>query len=914
MMSAPLVVEFESPNATADLVGGKGYNLALLTRAGFPVPQGFCVTTEAYRLAVSRHGVSEQIADKLAGINYANPDELERITRAIRELIVSMPLSEQLACEIRQAYTALGEDGFVAVRSSGTAEDLEGASFAGLHDTYLDIRGADEVADAVKRCWASLWTARATAYRHSRGFEHGEVALSVAVQLMVKSSVSGVMFTANPMTAATDEVTINASWGLGEAIVSGIVTPDEITVKSVTGQILDRMVGEKQQRIDRDPEGGTVTTDVPRADRSRLSLTDAQIAELTRLGLAVQHYYGDIPQDVEWAMAGDQVHLLQSRPITGVDFSWDIDVDGWQQHPEDPDVIWTKAMADEVWTGAVTPLFYSWRAYLWQCAHADLAQIMELPDAQNMWFWKFHRSEAYYNTRVQQRLVEDACPPPFRPLMLGTLPPAVRENAGAAPFSYAGHLRRYLRTSLLHPRRGFHRWTGQFAQLVEKTVAQGRGYLEADLTVLSDLELKRRIDEIIECEGAYYREIWVPFWIFSRDMSGVLAGMVEAWYDGDNPLALVELMTGVPKRTVTMEENHQLWTLAEEIRATPALRDAFNRHQGTEFIEALKGFDEGRAYLARYTKFLYRYGHRGHADRDMYFPRRSEDPLIDYRSITAMLSVANAEDPEAKERAVNARRQAVADDVIASIRTKPFGAVRVELFKTTLEYVLKFLMARDDERTMADMTTLAIKRGFEEVSRRLRCRGVLGDDRDFYFLARHELFALLDRGDTSPKLTAAKITGRKANFDDYLAKRVSLPNYLCRGRAVALDAPAPESADGTLSGTGTSRGVVTGTARVLHGLEDIGRLTEGEILVCHATDPGWTPVFLVISGLVLETGGVLAHGSCLSREYGLPCVQVSGATGLIPDGAVITVNGDAGTVVIDEVPVNATAPAELIQT
>jgi pyruvate,water dikinase len=491
--------------------------------------------------------------------------------------------------------------------------------------------------------------------------------------------------------------------------------------------------------------------------------------------------------------------------------------------------------------------------------------------------------------------------------MLGTLPPEERDAATGAGFDYAAHLRRYLRTQVAEPTRGFLAWQRTFDAMAEATLADGKRFVATDTSLLSDRDLMRHIDAAIEREGQYYRELWIPWWIFARDMAGVLGGMIEAWYDGDNEFALVDLMSGVPKRTVTMVENRRLWQLSERIRGSRTLRTAFEAGDGARFLAALPDLgDEGREYLADYQEFLREYGHRGHADRDTYFLRRCEDPEIDYRAINAMLGIEEPVDPLVKEHEINTRREAVVDDVVARIRRRPFGGLRAEAFTFVHDYVLKFLMSRDNERTLADMTTLAIKRGCQEISRRLIERGLLEEQDAYHYLAKHELYALLEGPTGDLALVKAKIAARRVNFHRYLERTANLPTYIHRNKGVDLDVAAIGAQDRVLRGSGTSRGSVTGTARVVHSLDAIGRVRNGEILICHATDPGWTPVFLVISGLVLETGGVLAHGSCLSREYGLPCVQVAGATGLIPDGATITLNGDTGTVVIESVPESGT--------
>jgi pyruvate,water dikinase len=896
------ILKFDDPLCCAlNLAGGKGANLGRLTQAGFAVPPGFCIAAPVYAECLTAAGLDAAIAQILESVDYSQPAMLEDSVARIRGLIEAAEMPAAIAGDIAAAYQALGADIYVAVRSSGTAEDLAEASFAGMHDTYLDMRGAAGVIDAVKRCWASLWTARATAYRHDKGFDHLRTRLAVVVQTMVESEVSGVMFTANPMTAETSETVINASWGLGEAIVQGIATPDEYIIKTATMKILERRTGAKEVRIvrDRSTGAGTITQTVPQSERDKRSLSDSQAATLARLGRAVTEYYDGFPQDIEWALADGKFYLLQSRPVTGIDFAWDSDADGWQRTPEDTDVIWTRAMADEVWTGAVTPLMYSWRAYLWQLAHEHLSEAWELGDASKMWFWKYHKGEAYYNTTLHQRIVERACPPPFRPVMAGNVLPNQREAAVKAPFDYLSYLRKYGKMQAFLPKEGFLGWYKEFEQVIPGWFGQACCVPDEQLRNFSDHELRNYIDEMIEFEGKFYINFWVPFWIYGRDSISALVNVVTEWYDGANKKAIVELMTGVPKRTITMEENLEIWDLAESIRQSPEVYALFKTHEGAAFFAQLEHSKAGRAFKEKYTEFLNKRAHRGHADRDMYFPRRCEDPNVDYRTFKVMLTTAGMADPHAREEEINRRREVVAEEVAENIRKKPFGAIKAEVFKYVLDYALKFLMARDNERFLMDRTTFSIKLGYLEINRRLRERGLFDSDRDFYFLTRQELYDVMENRVRHPALVKPKIAARMRNFDRFNAKQTQPPMYIQRGKAIDLSTEdAADISSGVLRGAGTSGGTYTGRARVVKSLDEIGAVQSGEILVCNSTDPGWTPVFIVIKGLVLETGGMLAHGSCLSREYGIPAVQVAGAISHIPDGALLTVNGDTGIVTI----------------
>jgi pyruvate,water dikinase len=336
-----------------------------------------------------------------------------------------------------------------------------------------------------------------------------------------------------------------------------------------------------------------------------------------------------------------------------------------------------------------------------------------------------------------------------------------------------------------------------------------------------------------------------------------------------------------------------------------------DQHEGAAFFEALDASVEGRSVLARYRDFAAHYPHRGHDDRDIAYPRRGDDPSVDYQFLRAFLSATESPDPAEQEAAANGRREAAHRDVVANIESKTLGRLKVEAFKLVYDYVHRFIPARDDERDYADRYAYAWRRGFLEVGRRLTARGLIAEKTDIFFLSRAEVYRLLDGITRNHELTLSKIAARRRDFQRYYDREVVLPPYLQRGRP-ALLGTSQDPASGVFRGTATSRGTTTATARIIKRLKDIGRINAGEILVCNGTDPGWTPVFLLISGIVTETGGINSHASCLSREYGFPSVQLADAMQLIPDGATITVDGDTGVVrVIADTPVGH--PAVLVE-
>lgn len=887
-------ISFDEPScAEPSIAGGKGANLARMTAAGLPVPPGFCITTEAYADFVESNVLTERITETVERAT-GNADAVESATAALREHIVGAPLPDDVAAAIITAYEALGTDTYVAVRSSGTAEDLAGASFAGLHDTYLDIRGSNGLLDAVRRCWASMWTARATSYRATRGFDQATARIAVVVQSMIESEVAGVLFTANPMTGDTTEIVVNASLGLGEALVSGITTPDEYTLNVRDLHVKDQRVGSKERRVVRDTHtgSGTVTEDTPASERERFALSRGQLRSLGELGRRVMTYYKSIPQDIEWAMAGGQVYLLQSRPATGADFSWDEDLEFWREHPDDGSILWTRSWADEVWNGGISPLSYSYRGEVFTRALVNNAALWGLAPITEPVF-RYHRGTVYYNTRVEQRMVQETAPKPFRVALLAHVAPDRHDEVLRRKLSLLSYLRIHARIGVRgRPIHGIFNYFRTVDDYLNNRVAEADGLSYGQLATLSDQALIDYLEQFVELKGKNTEDQWTEFFIIARDALSILGGVIAAWHDPDPQPILTALLTGGPVRDTTAEENKWLWRLAERIRASEQLRELFDEH-GVDYFQAFEKCSEGSEFLADYHNFMDAHGHRGHADRDIYYARRADDPSVDYQTFATLLAATSPVDPEIRERDVEARRQAAIREVESNLRSQRLGALRVRVFRGLLNYVYRFFLYRDNQRHYFDRYTYSMKRGAFEIGRRLVDRGVFADAEDVYFLGRHELYPLLS-GESATELTHAKIAGRRANFVRVLNRQARLPKYIRDGRPVTFGSDAA----GGLTGVGTSRGQVTGRARVVLRLTDIGQLKEGDILVTNSTDPGWTPVFTLLSGIVLETGGMLAHGSLLAREYGFPAVQLADATQLIPDGSTITVNGDTGQIII----------------
>jgi pyruvate,water dikinase len=908
---------FSDPGADSHaLSGGKGANLARMTTAGFQVPPGFIVTTAAYSEFIATGDLWPPISAHLAQIDYGNFADVDAVTERIRDLISSIPMPEGIAENVCAAYRSLGDQVYVAVRSSGTAEDLAEASFAGQHDSMLDVRGEKALLTAVQDCWASLWTSRATAYRERNGFPHQDVALAVVVQIMVAPRSSGVLFTANPMTEATNELVINSSWGLGEGIVSGVLTPDQFVLDRDTLAVKSRELGSKEVQVVRNPHGtGTLTLPVPEGQAALPSLTEGELARLGELGRGIARFYDDVPQDIEWAIAGDEFYVLQSRDVTGVEFSWDDEVLSWNNlQPESPpDTIWSRKWADFGYTGKKTPMGVSLRDEMAALMHMRAERLWGYEDVAQLRYLKYYKGEVYFNCRIDYLNQRYQLPPALRrPEMLELAPKSWFSDLTREPFSWVKLIKTFARVELTEPQLGPTRCWKNFAKITEPAEVQaaGNGLPAEQIRHLSDHQLMRYLDSRLAYQANFLHELWTIFYLQFPLAITAWTTMIQSWYKGDNPGIAADLITGLPKASSSARENLALWRFADRIRKSETLTARFATHSGRTFFEAPTEEEVCRAFLADYVEFVAEYGHRGHADRDLVHPRRVEDPGIDYSKIQSLLT-ADADEPQLHDQNLVRRREAAEADMIASIRKQPLSGLKVEAFKVLQAWLLEFWYLRDEERHELDRNQFSKKAPLLEINRRLVERGVLSAD-EIYYLSKSEAYELF-KGMPRTRLVNAKIAARRRD-QDRLYEEFDPPLFLKGNTPIDLDAPEiQDGADGVYRGTGTSRGTVTGIARIVPHQKDIGRVQKGDIMITTATDPGWTSVFLVISGLVLENGGMLAHGSCISREYGIPAVQLAGAKKLIKDGSTISVNGDTGEVRILAEPDTAveTPPAEL---
>ncbi|MCA2220194.1 PEP/pyruvate-binding domain-containing protein [Nonomuraea aurantiaca] len=853
-------------------VGGKAANLGELTRAGLPVPPGWALTTEAYHEVAQAAGLDDVIATGGPGL-----------AEAARTRLLAAPIPEAVARSIREAYTTLSQSVHqdaapVAVRSSATAEDLPFASFAGQQDTYLNVVGADDVLDAVRRCWASLWTDRAVAYRDSNGIDHASVRLAVVVQVMVDARTAGVLFTANPLTGRRHEAVIDANPGLGEAVVSGAVNPDRFVVDAASGQILDRHAGDKRLTIRALPGGGTERVE---SDHDGFCLTDEQVRDLAALGTRVEDHYG-APQDTEWAIDADgKLWLTQARPITTLYPLPETTRQGLR-------VYFSVNVAQGV-MGPLTPMGLSAFRLLGSGAAGVFGYgPARARDGAPFMFEAGERVWLDLTTALRSRMGRAIMP---RALLMG------EARAGAV----LTDLFEEPRFSVIHTsRRPFFRAVAHFARRVHAPKRLLQALTRPERAIAYTRRLGDELDRRLRVPGSATpvqrldhaeRMLSTTFPAIVSLMPIAIAGYglfaLAAKLSGLSMSDMQDVLRSVPNNPTT-EMDLELWALATRIEPEP-----FRNEPVSELVRRFRAGELPPKAQQGITAFLDKYGHRGIAEIDLGVARWSEDPTHILGVLANYLRMEGGADlaPDALFARGAAEAEAAVARIVATARRK--GALRGAVARFGLRRTRMFAGVREMPKYYLVKTLAAIRRSLRVVGEHLVTTGVLDAADDVFYLRIEEARSALDGGDLREL-----VIERRAAYERESRRRHVPRIILSDGtEPEALAAPA---AAGALIGSAASAGTVTGRARVV--LDPVGaHLEPGEILVCPSTDPGWTPLFLTAGGLVMEMGGAMSHGAVVAREYGIPAVAgVPDATHRIVTGQEITVNGAAGTVTITE--------------
>ena len=891
-IQADFVLPFTAiDRASLPVAGGKAANLGELIRAALPVPPGFCVTTTSYTLVAEATNLELILAE----LSTTRADDIPRLTElatAARAKLLAAPIPTGISKAIRKAYRDLGDGVPVAVRSSATAEDLPYASFAGQQDTYLNIIGEDGLLDAVRRCWASLWTDRAVSYRASNAIDPYSVRLAVAVQRMVDATVAGILFTANPLTGKRRQAVIDASPGLGESVVSGAVNPDHFVINTASGEIVERSIGDKRVVIQAVAGGGTRRVERIGQDNGPC-LTDDQIRTLAELGAKVEDHYG-APQDTEWAIdASGQLWLTQARPITTL-FPLPATA------PTTDDILRVYFSLNVV-QGVYRP-FTPMGIALFRLFGSAMARTLGMPPRDLL-------VGPAVLTEAASRLYIDVTTPlrsSFgRRLLIGAA--RIGESPSARLFE---QLTTDPRLSLVPTRR----W--RVARVFRELMAFTRAplYLPQALfrpkTAIARVERIRaglqQFNIVVEKAGpAGSLERLAALEQFLLDnaprtlgriaptfVCGLLAyNLAGRLLNGlATPDELQSVLRGLPHNPTT-EMDLALWELAQHAQGNPA---AARYLRETPLAQQGEDYRAGRLpdlLQLELRAFLRAYGHRGVAEIDVGLPRWSEDPT----HILGILSnYLQLQDPNMTPD-VQFRRGAREAEVMAATLTR--RAVRKGWLRGLL---VRFLLKRARQLSgMREMPKFCIvyflARAREQlwlIGEKLAQAGRLEKAEDIFFIS------LSEARDALLGTDMRSIVRERHTTYEYELKRRHIPRVLLSDGAEPVD-QAVESAANALRGAAASPGVISGKARVI--LDPNGaHLEPGEILVAPSTDPGWTPLFLTAGGLVMEMGGSISHGAVVAREYGIPAVVgVLGATERITSGQQITVDGSNGIVSLE---------------
>lgn len=889
---ATLVIPLETLDQTSlPFAGGKAANLGELIHAGFAVPPGFCVTTAAY----THMSASAGLGTYLSGLEAVSREDHARqieLATAMRTALSQTPLPPEVVEAVTSAYQALsaGSSIPVAVRSSATAEDLPDASFAGQQETFLNVIGVEAVLTAVQRCFASLWTDRATQYRRSLGIAPGNVRLAVVVQQMVEAEVAGVLFTANPLTGKRRQTVIDANPGLGEAVVSGATNPDHFVVQTSTNEIVERLLGDKQVLIQAAPEGGTQKIEAG-ANRERACLSDAQIHALVALGADVEARY-EMPQDIEWAIdASGQIFLLQARPITtlfplpdGAPFSDEIlhvylafGVQQGTYRPFTPmGLSALRCLASGFLSLIGSPLRdpLAGPGFIKEAASRPFFEVtaaLRSPFGRRFLLAAMRDAEVHAAISFEQVVTDPR-------LSLRTMSRRTFGRALALLLARTW-LPWYLLQALLAPNVANRR--------VQRFVAHLRSAHQIDVSADAAAHLAEAERHLLSCLRLAFRVSPVMLagmqsFALARRMLGELASESEC-----------QIVLGGSPTNPTTQMNLALWKLSQEIRS-----DERSLHllQNTSAEQLVQDYQHGRlptSLQQGIRHFLQEYGHQGICELDLGVPRWSEDPTYVFALLASYLEMKeSARAPNLQlQRAAQAARAMIAT---LSCRARHQHWLRGRLAGWFLQRAHALAGFREMTRFVVGLRLSQTRELLWPVGETLVRTGKLQEAADIFFLTLSEAHAALAGADLQEL-----VSERRAIFARELERR-HVPLVLLSDGTEPITLPqCAAQAEDMLQGVSASPGIVTALARVIRDPYD-AHLEPGEILVAPSTDPGWTPLFFKAAGLVMDAGGAMAHGAIVAREYGIPAVVgVAGATARITTGSRLTVNGSTGTITIE---------------
>jgi phosphohistidine swiveling domain-containing protein len=863
-------------------VGPKAMSLARLIQLGIKVPPGFCITAAAFREHLEQNKLLSRLkaaADELAKTESKTK---EKLLSTLRQAIIEAPLTESIRHEIEERYQKL-RAGYVAVRSSGTAEDLPGHSFAGQYDTYLGISNSADCIEAVKKCWASLWTLRAYEYRRRNNFDHLSINMAVIVQSLIEADTSGVMFTVDPVKDSRSSIVIEACFGLGETLVSGKVTPDRFVVSKNRLKLLYSTISEKKIERIVGPKGLIEDRNVPDERSSVCCLGQKQAIKLAKFARKVETEFGS-PQDIEWAIYKNKIFLLQSRPITALPSE-----KSWEDRQ-----IWCCNPAKEVMPDVATPITLSVIDAMLSALFDPLFGLLCM-DLGSHPIYGLVAGRIYFNANPWGTIFRNMPGNQYVDLMKATGSHKAMQKATEGlrtacdedlPDMKFKRYRFYLKIPLIiigmlrnTPKKG--------RRIISMIETENEKWSHINLANMTVEEIGTCCHQIMNDFNGLLRHV---LYLFSMIGSLPILDMIcNKWLveSNVNSGSLLAGVGGMVDATAGLD----IWRLASAADSQKEVKELILSNNEWHTIEdKLSKTDSGREFLAEWNRFMLRHGHHCRAELELYNKRWSETPDYILKFVRTHLTQMDKIDPVQNfAQAAEQRRQ-----LEKQCRKHLKNPIKRLIFNFFLVRAQQGSVFRENVKSEVIKLLTAMRKLLLELGKRLKERNVLRNEDDIFFLRYEEIMPVI-QGNADFDAHQV-ITTRRAEYDknctitppDVVFGIFDPDNYV----PDTIDEQSQE-----LKGFGVSGGTATGKARVILRADTDEQLLAGEILVAPFTDPGWTPYFVPAAAIVMDEGGVISHGSIVAREYGIPAVvNVGNATKIIKTGQEIQVDGNQGVV------------------
>jgi len=853
------------------LVGGKGLNLGLLSSIeGIKVPEGFCVTSVGYQQAIEQNEAYQALLDQLSMLTVEDREQIGEISKKIRQLIMEVEIPSDVVTAVTHYLSQLGDEHAYAIRSSATAEDLPHASFAGQQDTYLNIIGQQAILQHISKCWASLFTDRAVIYRIQNGFDHRQVYLSVIVQKMVFPQASGILFTADPMTSNRKLLSINASFGLGEALVSGLVSADCYKVQEE--EIVDKMIATKKLAIYGLKEGGTESREIDLDQQKTQTLTEQQIIQLARIGREIETYFG-YPQDIEWCLDHDTFYIVQSRPITTL-----------YPIPETNDQdnhVYVSVGHQQMMTDPMKPLGLSFYLLTTPAPmrtaggrlFVDVTAKLSSPVSRTMVIDALGKSDPLIKDALMTIVAREDFIKSSPDVKNVTTPS--KNNTGLSPADPQAKIGidPAIVTDLI--------------KISQTSIEE----LQRDIQTKSGAELFEFIlEDLQELKKILFNPQSTKVFMTAMNASSWINEKMYEWLGEKN--AADTISQSVPNN-ITSEMGLALMDLADVIRPYPEVIEYLQHVQDDIFLDGLVKFDGGQETREAFYDYLNKYGMRCTGEIDISRTRWSEKPTI---LVPMILSNIKNFKPNASHRKFEQGRQEALNkeqELLNRLKQLPDGEQKAKETKRMIDLIRNFIGYREYPKYGMISRYFVYKQYLLKEAEQLVQAGVIHEKEDIFYLSFEELHEVV----RTNKLDNLIISNRKEDYKLY--EKLTPPRVITSDGEIIVgkykrgNLPAE-----AIVGLPVSSGVIDGRARVILNIEDAD-LEDGDVLVTTFTDPSWTPLFVSIKGLVTEVGGLMTHGAVIAREYGLPAVVgVENATNLIKDGQRIRVHGTEGYIEI----------------